>query len=358
VHALPTLASLVLPLLLASSSPSARTFPSSASRSSRRGPRALAEVVGRLRGAAVTASLLTPAAALAHGDEVHGEVLARTSLAIETIALAVLAVAGVVYARGVRRLWREAGVGQGIRRSEAAAYAGGIAALAAALAPPLDRASAAYFSAHMAQHQLLLLVAPPLLVAARPHVAGLFALAPGRRGRVAAAFARPGFRRPWRALTAPLSAAVLHAVAIWGWHVPVLWEAALAHPSLHAVQHVTMFGTAILFWWAMVQGRWGRAGYGVAVLYVFATAVHTSALGVMLAYARTVWYPANAGAPGVAGALEDQQLGGLVMWVPSGALLSLFAVALFAAWLGALESRSGRPGAGPTTPPTKPEAEP
>jgi putative membrane protein len=292
--------------------------------------------------AAIAASTLAPALALAHGAEEHTGTGARTSAAVEAIALGVIAVAAVLYAGGLRRLWREAGRGQGIRRSEAVAYACGLAAMAIALAPPLDQASVELFSAHMAQHQLLLLVAPPLLVAGRPHVAALFALSGGSRAAAAAAVRGPGFRRVWAALTAPFTAAVLHAVAIWGWHVPRLWDAALLDPRLHAVQHVTFFGTAVLFWWAMLQGRWGRAGYGVAVLYVFATAVHTSVLGALLAYARTVWYPANAAGADAATALGDQQLGGLVMWIPSGALLTLLAVGLFAAWLGELERRNRR----------------
>lgn len=293
------------------------------------------------RVAALAAWTLAPALALGHGAEEHAGTAARTSAVVEAIALGALALAAALYALGLRRLWREAGTGQGIRRVEALAYGGGLAATAVALAPPLDRASVELFSAHMAQHQLLLLVAPPLLVAGRPHVAALFALGGGGRAAAAATVRRPGFRRAWGALTAPSTAAVLHAAAIWGWHVPRLWDAALLDPRLHAVQHVTFFGTAVLFWWAMLRGRWGRAGYGVAVLYVFATAVHTSALGALLAYARTVWYPANASGAEPAAALGDQQLGGLVMWIPSGALLTLLGVGLFAAWLGELERRSG-----------------
>ena len=84
---------------------------------------------------------------------------------------------------------------------------------------------------------------------------------------------------------------VAHALAIWVWHVPALYEAALASEAVHVAQHACFFVTAALFWWTMVYGRYGRIGYGVAVLYLFLTAAHSGALGALAKFEQQVWYP-------------------------------------------------------------------
>ena len=91
-----------------------------------------------------------------------------------------------------------------------------------------------------------------------------------------------------------------------------------------------------------MHGRYGRIGYGIAVLYVFLTAVHSSVLGALLTVAPSIWYPwyaATARAWEI-NALHDQQLAGLVMWVPSGVIFIVLGLALFAAWLGEAERRA------------------
>jgi len=99
----------------------------------------------------------------------------------------------------------------------------------------------------------------------------------------------------------------------------------------------------VLFWWGLVYGRYGRAAYGAAVLYVFATLVHTGLLGAMFALSERSFYPLYVERAEAAGvdAVADQQLAGLYMWVPSGIVLTLFGLALFAAWLGEAERRAG-----------------
>jgi putative membrane protein len=128
------------------------------------------------------------------------------------------------------------------------------------------------------------------------------------------------------------------------WHVPVLFEAAMRDERLHAFQHFTFFLSAALFWWALVHGRYGRAGYGLAVLFVFATAVHTSILGALISVAPRLIYAIYEQRARLAGwqPLEDQELAGLIMWIPSGLLFLATALALFAAWLGEAERRAAR----------------
>jgi cytochrome c oxidase assembly factor CtaG len=144
-------------------------------------------------------------------------------------------------------------------------------------------------------------------------------------------------------LTAPLTVFLIHAIVLWLWHVPVLFDAAVLDARVHLVQHVSFVASACLFWWGMLRGRYGRLGYGVAVLYVFATAVHSGGLGALITMSPTPWYDVYLARAGhVHDALTDQQLAGLIMWVPSGAVMTVFALAILAAWLGESERRRRR----------------
>ena len=260
--------------------------------------------------------------------------------------LAALAGAGalaIAYAVGVARLWRRAGPRRGIRGWAAAAAAAGWAALLVALGKPLAPLADLLFAAHMGQHELLMLVAAPLLVLGQPLLGALWALPAGARKGVGALLRRPAPRRAWHALTHPAAVLGVQAAVLWGWHLQRPFEAALAHEGLHAVQHATFFGAAALFWWALVHGRFGRLGYGVGVLVVFVTAAHSGALGALLTVAPAPWYPthaARAAAHGVA-PVADQQLAGLLMWVPASVVLLAAALALCGAWLGEA-ARRGR----------------
>ena len=238
---------------------------------------------------------------------------------LEAWLLGSLALSGTLYVAGLLRVWTRAGVGHGVRPREAAAFGLGWAALAAALASPIDAWGARLFSAHMLQHELLMVVAAPLLVLGRPFGAWLFGLPAAWRRSIGAATRRAGWRRVWRALTGPLAAWSLHAAALWGWHVPRLFDAALAAPGLHALQHLSFLFTALLFWWA-VLGPQARRQPGAALLSLFTTMLHTAALGALLALSEVPWYAAYALTAPASGwePLADQQLGGLIMWVPAG----------------------------------------
>jgi putative membrane protein len=215
-----------------------------------------------------------------------------------------------------------------------------------ALVSPLDALGDILFSAHMAQHEVLMLLAAPLMVLGRPLIPILWALPRRARERAGAWTKRPAMRATWRALTGPLSVFALHGLALWVWHLPSLYQATLRSDLVHALQHLSFFGSAALFWWALVHGRYGRAGYGLAVLYVFATGVHSGALGALLTFAPRVWYPiyeATARQWGLS-AIEDQQLAGLIMWVPSGIVFIVIGLALFAAWMGEAARRVSHTG--------------
>ncbi|HEY0139765.1 MAG TPA: cytochrome c oxidase assembly protein [Thermoanaerobaculia bacterium] len=249
-------------------------------------------------------------------------------LALDLLLVLCGLVSLTLYFRGARRA--------GARWYEQLAFALGWATILYALLSKLDVLSDILFSAHMTQHELLMVIAAPLLVAGHPFAAGLHGL-PQRPRAHAIALARR-IRSPWRALTHPIVVLIVHAVALWMWHIPVLFEAALANELIHAVQHLMFFVTAALFWWSIIHGRYGKVGYGIAVFFVFAMMMHTSVLGVLLTFANRLWYPSYAAHSDHA--LEDQRLAGLIMWIPAGLIFLLVALALFAAWLGESERRA------------------
>lgn len=130
--------------------------------------------------------------------------------------------------------------------------------------------------------------------------------------------------------------------ALWLWQAPALFQATLSSDVVHTLQHISFFGSALFFWWALMHGQRGLVGYGAAVLYVFTTMMHSGLLGVLLTFATTLWYPAYARSTAVWGLtpLEDQQLGGLIMWVPAGLCYLVAGLALFIGWMGESGARA------------------
>jgi putative membrane protein len=206
-----------------------------------------------------------------------------------------------------------------------------------ALASPLDTAGGLLFSAHMVQHELLMIVAAPLLVLGRPLGTWGWGLPQCWLKPIGAGLHAGQVRALWRGLTRPLNAWLLHFASLWLWHVPALFESALRHPAVHALQHTSFLFPALLFWWAVLGETRTGDNRGAAIAYLFTTMLHTGALGALFAMSGRVWYPAygdNASVYGLS-ALEDQQLGGLIMWVPGGLAYVIAGLALCARWLRA-----------------------
>jgi putative membrane protein len=279
---------------------------------------------------------------LAHGLTPHLTEGLWRRWTFEPITLVLLALSAVLYAAGVAALWRRAGRDRGMRVWQVVAFYAGLLSLAAALLSPVAWLSELLFSVHMTQHEILMLVAAPLLVFGKPLQALTWACPAQSRVAVVRWFTQPGISASWQRITSPTAVFVLHAAAIWVWHAPRLYEAALHNAGIHALQHLSFVVTAALFWWGMVHGRYGGAGYGVGVLYVFVTAVHTSVLGALLTIAPWLWYPsyATTAANWQVDPIADQQLAGLLMWVPSGAAFIVFGLGMMAAWLGESERRA------------------
>lgn len=281
---------------------------------------------------------LSAAVLMAHGQEIHAIADPRVFSPWDKATIAGLIALAALYVAGSRQLTL-----RGARRSrvERPAFAFGWLALFAAVCPWFDAAALEHFSVHMAQHELMMLVGAPLMMAGRPLSTCLWALPERWRRRLAVPLQRGALAGAVRLLTAPVLAWALHGIVVWVWHVPALYELAVRSEPVHAVQHATFVGTSILLWWGLLYGRYGRAGYGAAVFYVFTTAVHTGILGALFTFAGTPFYSVYVHTPGagVEGALADQQVAGLVMWIPAGLLLTMIGLALFAAWLGEAERR-------------------
>lgn len=232
------------------------------------------------------------------------------------VGIAWLFLRGLTALRGVTAPWRRL-----------LAFAAAFALLAALVTPAVDEAADALFSAHMAQHMVLILALPILLVYSRAVRYVMMGLPrPLRR------FAHPLRRRlrSWskttRLSTVP-AVAVIFAVVLWSWHLPVLYDAAVANGPLHLVEHVTILVAGLLFWDAVMDSR---RGFLPRSMLVFGTAFHCGLLGALLALAPEVLYRSHLEQALVPlTPLHDQQLAGLIMWIPMGvAFLATLAVLL------------------------------
>lgn len=251
--------------------------------------------------------------------------------AYDTLVAALIAAAAIAYAVGahrlaVRRAWRPGPIaGQGV------AFAAGLYVLATTLLGPLDAWTERSFALHMAQHELLMLVAAPLLVLGRPLARLAFLLPRGRRR---------GLRRladvlrtvlGWRYLTSTAGSCAVQTVALFAWHVPAWFRLAATHPGVHALQHATFLATALAFWWAVLHPGRRRARAPAAIAALFFTTITTGALGALLTFATRPWYVLPGMTPPWGMSLvDDQALAGLLMWVPGGTVYVVVALVLLA----------------------------
>ena len=245
-----------------------------------------------------------------------------------------LALSAGLFMVGWARLRRRSRHGGERLQRRAALFAGGWLTLAAALVSPLHQAGERAFSAHMIEHELLMLLAAPLLVLSQPLSAMIWAFPTTLRHKLGALARRAPLSSLWRVFTEPVTATLAQAAALWLWHMPFLFDLALASDGWHIAQHLSFLVTALFFWTAML--RPARAHRGIAVLCLFATSVISGALGALMAFSESPWYAGYAAmglAPFGLTAAEDQQIAGLLMWIPgglvhAGAALALVGVAL------------------------------
>jgi putative membrane protein len=248
-----------------------------------------------------------------------------------------LTVLGLLLAAWAFRAGYVRGRGQPVDRRRARYFAGALVALAVALLSPLDALSGALASAHMVQHLMLVLVAAPLLAYSAP-AATLLRGTPrtvrrglGRwRGRLRLTRVRTGVLRQ------PGPVWLLHVGALWFWHAAGPYGAALEHELVHVVEHASFLLTGVLFWNVIAASRRpGGVSAGFGVLLLFATAMQGVFLSALLTFAATPWYEGYAETTRAWGIdpLADQQLAGVIMWIPGGVLYILAALVLLAWWI-------------------------
>lgn len=211
----------------------------------------------------------------------------------------------------------------------------GVVALALALLSPLDALADTLASAHMVQHIILVLVAAPLVVAGGVPATMMRALSPSVRRAARRAARASGGDWMVHTLRRPAPAWILHAGALWLWHSAALYDAALSSHWVHGLQHLSFITTALLFWSAVLSPRASRrVSPGVAVLLVFTMALQSVLLSALLTFAPSPWYEAYATTTRAWGLdpLVDQQLAGVVMWVPAGLVYLGIGLALLATW--------------------------
>ena len=239
-------------------------------------------------------------------------------------ALALMILAALLYWAGDTRKLAPARV-RVERRWQSVSFYCGLAVLAVALNSPLDALSQSLFWAHMVQHVLLLLVAPPLIVLARPWIRLWRSLPLSWRRPIARALGTQHrttwLRRISRALGRPAPSFVLFCGALVAWHVPVLFDATLRYEALHALEHSLFFGTALLFWKQVIHSPPLHARLEAAqrIAYVIGAMVLSWGLAVVLALAPHPLYAHYAheiSRPGGLSALGDQQIAAGIMWVP------------------------------------------
>jgi cytochrome c oxidase assembly factor CtaG len=285
--------------------------------------------------------LMADGTADAHGDVT--DALGTATWTYDAWIMVPLYSTALLYLIGTTRLWRHAGHGRGVHHWQVACFWSGWTILALALLSPLHWLGERLFVAHMVEHELLMVVAAPLLAIARPTGAMLWALPQfGRRG-VGSWTQSSVIAVPWQLLRLSLVATVLHAVALWVWHMPQLYNAVLTNLTMHRLQHASFFFTALLFWWSLFYGPARTRGYGIAVACLFFTSLQCAVLGIFLTLARQPWYPAQENFTSYLGLtpLEDQQLAGLVMWVPPGFVYLCFALYFAAQWISCASKAPG-----------------
>jgi len=242
------------------------------------------------------------------------------------LLLGIMLFAGAyAYALGpLRRRW---GVTEPVESWRVLSFAAGTLILIIALVSPLDALGDTYlFSAHMVQHLLISLICPPLWLLGTPG----WMLAPLLRP--------PGVLRVARWLTLPVIAFGLFNGDLWLWHAPALYDATLTNETIHIFEHLTFIAFGVLFWWPVLSPvrALPRSGYGFRVLYLFLACQPMVALGALLTFAAAPLYTPYVAAPRIWGlsALEDQQLGGLIMWLPSNIPYVIALSAVFFKWVG------------------------
>jgi len=268
--------------------------------------------------------LVSLLAALLHtGASVSaGQFTVHLSTVIGIIALAVL------YERGARISHP--------RPAQRFLYHGALVVMFFSLNGWLHDVSDSYlFSAHMVQHLMLAFVVAPLMIMGTPG------------GMLRPLLALKGVGPTARWLTAPTRCFAIFNVVVAGWHLPPLYNYALAHHPVHIVQHLMFLAASVLMWWPVLSPlpELPRLSYPGQMLYLFLMSIPMAIIAVYISYADGLLYPMYASAPRIWGItpMNDQLIGGLVMWIPGGLFFYTIISIVFFRWQqrDGIETRAG-----------------
>lgn len=267
----------------------------------------------------------------------HGGVGGQASLWSTVTALLALCALGAMYGKGVQELWARRGRGAVISVRRVVAFGVGLSMVALAISRPVEELAEASFTGHMVQHMVLMVVAAPLLGLGGVALALTMAL-PHRFRRGVARF-RAG--APLRWLRRPVNRAIIGGLAftavLWCWHMPGIYVLALESDAVHGLEHVGFLVVAWALWSAVLTPDAHRLNGPVAFLTLFAVGMTGAALGAVLTFAPAPLYAPEAF--GGTDPLADQQLAGLVMWIPMDVVVMGVALWTFGQWLRDLSRR-------------------
>jgi putative membrane protein len=212
--------------------------------------------------------------------------------------------------------------------AQRARFIGGLLVMLLALNGPLhDLSDDFLFSAHMVQHLVLTLIVPPLLISGTP--ASLFR----------DAMRVPAVARAARFVSRPIFCFAAFNTVIAAWHIPALYNFALAHHAVHIGQHLMFLVAAVLMWWPLLSPlpELPRLSYPLQMLYCFLMTIPMSLVAIFITYADSVLYPPYASAPRVwqLSPMQDQMIGGLIMWIPGGLFFGGVMAVVFFKWSAA-----------------------
>lgn len=247
----------------------------------------------------------------------------------------------LLYGIGLRRLWRN-GIGRGVSVMRAGATGVGWAVLGLALISPLDQWAQYSLAAHVSQHMLLIALCPPLLLAGLPGIV-ILGLLPARVARTLyVPIQALRQRSAWRCLSSPGSATVVQAAVMWGWHLPAAMHIALRHEGVHWLMHTSFLAVGLWFWRALLRSvREPRLGVVASAVAIVGSMMAMGLLGALMTWADTALYAEYIEQARLRGGnpLQDQQLAGLIMWVPAMLPYLIGGLALVAMWLRRGERR-------------------
>jgi putative membrane protein len=258
----------------------------------------------------------------------HGTTLTWTGFSIHwSTVLGCIALAGW-YEWGARRAVKEPSLGAPPTQGQRTMFITGLGVMFLSLNGPLhDLSDSFLFSAHMVQHLVLTLVVPPLLIAGTPAALFRQALRSRAVARVARVVARPAFGY------------VAFNVVIAGWHVPAAYNYALAHHPVHILQHLMFLVVSVLMWWPLLSPlpELPRLSYPLQLLYCFLMTIPMSVVAIFITYSDSILFPSYASAPRIwqISPMEDQLIGGLVMWIPGGLFFAAVMAVVFFKWAAA-----------------------